>query len=151
MRNRAEKDAIRWCHLTHQFIAVASVHSREPKTRVAEVYPYFVSKRFINHSICQTCPAHIVMCINIGNGHVINEHFRAKNSCVSPPLDTFNLRHHHDTSSNQNQMFSSFLILWLFDFSALLLLLAFASSSCLIYKFISKHMRNYAHCYELMS
>ena len=43
-----------------------------------------------------------------------------------------------------------FLILWLFDFSAILLLLAFASSSCLIYKFILKHMRNYARCYELM-
>ena len=39
-----------------------------------------------------------------------------------------------------------YLILWLFDFSAFLFLLAFASSSCLIYKFISKHMRNYARC-----
>ena len=28
-----------------------SVHSREPKTRVAEMYRYFVSKRFINHII----------------------------------------------------------------------------------------------------
>ena len=37
MKNRAEKDAIRWCYLTHQFIAGASVHSREPKARVAEV------------------------------------------------------------------------------------------------------------------
>ena len=50
----------------------ASVHSREPKARVAEVYPYFVSKRFINHSIinksCQTCPAHIVMCYNAKTG-----------------------------------------------------------------------------------
>ena len=65
MTNCAEKDAVRWCHLTHQFIAGASVHSREPSRGV---YPYFVSKRFINHSIltksCQTCPAHIVMCHN---------------------------------------------------------------------------------------
>ena len=51
MRNRAAKYAVRWCHLTHQVIAGASVHSREPKSRVAQVYPYFVSKRFINHSI----------------------------------------------------------------------------------------------------
>ena len=51
MRNREEKDAVRWCHLTHQFIAGASVHSREPKTRVAELYRYFVSKRFINHRV----------------------------------------------------------------------------------------------------
>ena len=28
-----------------------SVHSRETKTRVAEVYRYFVSNIFINHSI----------------------------------------------------------------------------------------------------
>ena len=43
-----------------------------------------------------------------------------------------------------------FLVLWLFDFSAIILLLAFASSSCLIYTFISMHMSNYARCYELM-
>ena len=53
MRNRAEKDAVRWCHSTHQFIAEGisssrgrgestSVHSREPKATVAEVYPYFI-------------------------------------------------------------------------------------------------------------
>ena len=30
--NRAEKDAVRWCHLTHQVFAGASVHSREHKT-----------------------------------------------------------------------------------------------------------------------
>ena len=72
MRNRAEKDAVRWCHLTHQVIAGASVHSREPKTTVAEVYPYFVSKRFINHIVinksCQTCPAHIVKWHNAKTG-----------------------------------------------------------------------------------
>ena len=72
MRNRAEKYAVRWCHLTHQVIAGASVHSREPKARVAEVYSYFVSNRFINHIIinksCQTCPAHIVMCHNAKSG-----------------------------------------------------------------------------------
>ena len=58
MSNRAEKDAVRWCHLTHQVNAGASVYSREPKARVAEVCPHFVSKRFINRSImiksCQT-------------------------------------------------------------------------------------------------
>ena len=40
-----------------------SVHSRERKTRVAEVYRYFFSKRFINHSIIikswKTCSAQI--------------------------------------------------------------------------------------------
>ena len=36
----------------------------EPKSRVAEVYPYFVSKLFINHNNCQTYPEHIVMCHN---------------------------------------------------------------------------------------
>ena len=39
-----EKDAVRWCHLTHQFIAGASVHSREPKARVAEVYTYLFQR-----------------------------------------------------------------------------------------------------------
>ena len=38
MRNRAEKDAARWRHLTHEFIAGASVHSREPKTKVAPIF-----------------------------------------------------------------------------------------------------------------
>ena len=51
-RNRAGKDVVRWCHLTQQFIAAgAYVHSRETKTRAAEVYRYFVSKRFMNPSI----------------------------------------------------------------------------------------------------
>ena len=40
---------VRGKELTHQVIAGASVHSREPKARVAEVYPYFDSNRFINH------------------------------------------------------------------------------------------------------
>ena len=35
VRNRAEKDAVRWCHLTHQVIAGASVHSREHKPQTA--------------------------------------------------------------------------------------------------------------------
>ena len=60
MRNRAEKDAVRRLTLnTSGHRGGASVHSREPKARVAEVYPYFVSKRFINYSIiimsCRTC------------------------------------------------------------------------------------------------
>ena len=49
-----------------------SSYSREPKARVAEVFSYFVSKRFINHIIinksCQTCPAHIVKCDNVKTG-----------------------------------------------------------------------------------
>ena len=146
MRNRAEKDAVRWCHLTHQFIAGASVHSREPIARVAEVYPYFVSKRFINHSIiiksCQTCPAHIVMCYNAKTGvtetllTIIFEPKTARFTSVLSYIIT--------------SCFFFFLILWLFNFSAILLLLAFASSGYLICKFMSKHMRNYARCYELM-
>ena len=156
MRNRADKHAVRWCHLTHQVNAGASVHSCEHKARVADVYPYFVSKRFINHSIIiksyQTYPEHIVVCHNAknrGNGNVNNDHFRAKNSCDSRAPDTFALRHHQNTSSNKNQIFVFFLILWLLDFSALLLLLTFASSSCFIYKFISKH-NNYAKLCTLL-
>ena len=51
MRNRAAKDAVRWCHLTHQVIAGASVHSREHKTSLVRCIPRFFSKRFTNHSI----------------------------------------------------------------------------------------------------
>ena len=51
MRNRAAKDAVRWCHLTHQVIAGASVHSREHKTSLVRCIPTFFPKRFINHSI----------------------------------------------------------------------------------------------------
>ena len=65
MRNHAEKGAVRWWHLTHQFIPGAFVHSREPKTRVEEVYRYCVSKGFMNRSIIiknrETHPAHIGM------------------------------------------------------------------------------------------
>ena len=41
MRNRAEKDAVRWCHLTHQVIAGASVHSREHKTSLVRCTDIF--------------------------------------------------------------------------------------------------------------
>ena len=99
MRNRAEKDAVRWCHLTHQVIAGASV---------AEVYPYFVSKRFINHIIinksCQTCPAHIVKWYNAKTGvtatllTIIFESKRARlKECFTgentPPLPCYVLIH----------------------------------------------------------
>ena len=50
MSNRAEKDAVRWCHLTHQVFAGASVHSREHKTSLVRCTDIF-SKRLINHSI----------------------------------------------------------------------------------------------------
>ena len=135
----------------------ASVHSREHKARVVEVYLYFVSKRFINHSIiiksCQTYPEHIVMCHNAKTGVTATLStiiVDPKTAAIHERQTRFTLRHHQNTSSNKNQIFVFFLILWLFDFSALLLLLTFASSSCLICKFISKHMRNYARCYDLM-
>ena len=104
MRNRAEKHAVRWCHLTHQVNAGASVHSREPKARVVEVYPYFVSKRFINHSIiiksCQAYPEHIVMCHNAKTGVTAK-----KTAAIHERQTRFALRHHQNTSSNKNPIF----------------------------------------------
>ena len=47
MSNRAEKDAVRWCHLTHQVFAG---HSREHKTSLVRCTD-ILSKRLINHSI----------------------------------------------------------------------------------------------------
>ena len=121
-------------HTIHQFIAGASVNSHEPYYVVAEVYRYFVSKRFINQ--LRNMPdthCYAPQCIYI-NSQIINDHLQAKNSCVSRVLNTrFALRHHQDTSSYQNSILFFFLILWLFNFSVLLLLLAFASSCCLIY------------------
>ena len=80
--------------------------------------------------------------------------YRAPHSATAPPSAsaTHVLCHVITKTRAQIKIKSSFcfLILWLFDFSAVLLLLAFASSSCLIYEFISKHARNYARCYELM-
>ena len=89
---------------------------------------------------------------NRGNGNVINDHFRAKNSCDSRAPDRYVLRYVIIKTRAQIKIKSLFffLTLWLFDFSALLLLLTFASSSCLIYTLISNHMRNYARCYDLM-
>ena len=112
MRNRAEKHAVRWCcHLTHQVIAGASVHSREPKTRVAEVYTYFVSKRFINHSIifksCQTYPEHIVICHNaktVVTATLSTIIFEPKTAAIHERQTRFMLRHHQNTSSNKNQI-----------------------------------------------
>ena len=129
MRNRAEKAAVRWCHLTHQVIAGASVHSREPKTRVAEVCPYFVSNRFTNHSIiiksCQTCSAYIVMCYNAKTGvmamllTIIFEpntaRFTSARHVLSYVITT-------TRAQIQIKCCFFFLILWLFDFSALILL-----------------------------
>ena len=135
----------------HQFIAM------NPKLELRRCVPTFCSKRFINHSIIikelRNMPGthcYVPQCINSGNNHVINDHLRAKNSCVSRAIDTF-----CDTSSPRYELKSKlnlffFVILWLFDFSALLLLLVFASSGCLIYTFMSTHTRNYARCYELM-
>ena len=41
MRDRAENDAVRWCHLTHQIIAGASVHSRGHKTSLVRCTDIF--------------------------------------------------------------------------------------------------------------
>ena len=81
---------------------------------------------------------------------MINDHLQAKNCCVSRAqwrADRFCVTSspRHALKSKLNLAFF-FVILWLFDFSAFLLRLAFASSSCLIYEFISKHTRNYARC-----
>ena len=113
MRNRAEKHAVRWCHLTHQVNAGTSVHSREPKARVAEVYPYFVSKRFINNSIiiksCQTYPEHIVMCRHTAKTGVTATLstiiFEPKTAAIHERQTRFTLRHHQNTSSNKNKIF----------------------------------------------
>ena len=141
MRNRAYKYAVRWCHLTHQVIAGASVHSREPKARVAEVYSYFVSKIFINHIVinmsCQTCPAHIVKCHNAKTAitvTLLTIIFEPSTAAIDERHTRFKFRHHHDTSPNKIKYFVLFLILWMFDFSVPLLLFAFASSSCLFSK-----------------
>ena len=71
------------------------------------------------------------------DGGIINDDFRAKNSCVSRAhwRARHVLRYVITNTRVQIKIKSLFfsLILWLFDFSALLLLLAFASSSCLIY------------------
>ena len=55
MRNRAERDAIRWRHLTHQFIPGGGGHqfiALNTKLELRRVsVPTFFSKTFINHSI----------------------------------------------------------------------------------------------------
>ena len=77
------------------------------------------------------------LCKNRSNGNVINDHFRAKKLRFTSARHV--LRYVITKTRAQIKIKSLFfyLILWLFDFSALLYLLAFASSSCLIYKFIS--------------
>ena len=69
--------------------------------------------------------------------------FEPKTAAIHERQTRFALGHHQNTSSNKNQIF-----VFLPDTLAVRLLspsfaLTFASSSCLIYKFISKHnMRN---------
>ena len=58
MGNCAEKYAVRWYHITHQFIAggrdeSTSVHSREPKTIIIIII--FIYFRHIIHA-CTICP-----------------------------------------------------------------------------------------------
>ena len=46
MSNRAEKDAVRWCHVTHQVFAGASVHSREHKTSLVRCTDIFFEETY---------------------------------------------------------------------------------------------------------
>ena len=76
--------------LMHQFIAM------NPKLELRRCVPPFFPKRFINHSIIikemRNMPGthcYVPLCINRGNGHVINDHLQAKNSCVSRAPDTY--------------------------------------------------------------
>ena len=84
----------------HQFIAV------NPKLE------YFVSKRFINHSIiiksCQTYPEHIVMCHNAKTGVTATLStiiFEPKTAAIHERQTRFAIRHHKNTSSNKNKIF----------------------------------------------
>ena len=90
---------------------------------------------------------YVPQCINRGNGHVTNDHLQAKTTAFHERYDTFYVT---KTRAQIKIKYFLFLILCLSDFSALLLLLALASSSCLIYKFISKQTHNPARCHELM-
>ena len=82
--------------------------------------------------------------INRGNGYVINDHLRAKNSCVSRALGMFCV-----TSSPRHEIKSKLNLFFLPDTLAVRLLSS-SFAFCLIYKFISKCTCNYARCYELM-
>ena len=144
MMRRAEKDAVRWCHLTHLFIAEASVHSSKPKTRVAELYRYFVSKRFINHSViidlAEKHDRHTFLCINSGNGHVTNDHLQAKNTSAGLAP-----RYVITTTLAEIKILYNFVLLP--DTLVVRLIgssftFSFASSSCRIYKFIPKLTHN---------
>ena len=76
------------------------------------MYPYFVSKRFINHSIiiksCQTYPEHIVNCHNAKTGVTATLStivFEPKKAVIHESQTRFALRHHQNTSSNKNEIF----------------------------------------------
>ena len=91
---------------------------------------------------------YVLQCVNRSNDDVINDHLHAINSCASQALDMFCV-----TSSPRHELKSKFykkkfiVILWLFAFSALLLRLAFANSSCRIYPIANLIIEG---CYELM-
>ena len=90
---------------------------------------------------CQTCPELIVMCHNAKTGvtaTLLSIIFEPKTAAIHERQTRFALRQTRAQIKIKSLFF--FLILCLFDFSALLLLLGFASSSCLIYTFISKHI-----------
>ena len=143
MRNRAEKYAVRWCHLTHQVIAGHQFIAVNPKLELRRC-THILFQRFINHIIinksCQTCPAHIVKCNNSKKTGVtatlltiIFEPNTARFTSARHVLTE--LRHHHDTSPNKNKIFSS-------STSQLFFYFIFCKLQLSIYKFISKHMRN---------
>ena len=132
----------------HQFIAV---NPKLELRRCTHILFQFLSKRFINYIIiiksCQTYPAHIVMCYNAKTGvteTLLTTIFEPKtaHSTSARHVLSYVITTTRAQFKSKSNVFFFFLILWLFDFSAILLLLAFASSSCLLYKFISKHMRN---------
>ena len=89
----------------------------------------------------------VPQCINRGNGHVINDHLQAKKTRARRAP-----RYVVTTTRAEIKILYTF---FLPDTLAVRLLgyyftFRFASSSCRVYTFISKHTRNYARCYELM-
>ena len=85
--------------------ARSSVHSREPKTRVPEVYTYryFGSKIFINHSMRNMPGTHcyVPQCINRGNDHIISTIIFKPKTCKTAAIHERQTLI-QDTSSNQN-------------------------------------------------
>ena len=84
----------------YQFIAV---NTKLGSWRSAEIFFEDMSKRNMPGTHC-----YVRQFINRGNGHVINDHLRAKNSCVSRTPDTFcitSLPKHELLKSKLNLLF----------------------------------------------